>query len=139
VFTPEDAKRLLDHTGCDGVMIGRGALGNPWMLYRTIHYLTEGELLADPTPREKMEIAILHMDRLVKLKGESVAVREMRKHLAWYLKGLPGAARVKDVIMEETSRDNMAQILEGYIESLGAESEKPANSGSAQTDEVVYH
>jgi tRNA-dihydrouridine synthase len=101
--------------------------------------LTEGELLADPTPREKMEIAILHMDRLVKLKGESVAVREMRKHLAWYLKGLPGAARVKDVIMEETSRDNMAQILEGYIESLGAESEKPANSGSAQTDEVVYH
>ncbi|QYR21634.1 tRNA dihydrouridine synthase DusB [Paenibacillus sp. sptzw28] len=139
VFTPEDAKRLLDHTGCDGVMIGRGALGNPWMLYRTIHYLTEGELLADPTPREKMEIAIVHMDRLVKLKGESVAVREMRKHLAWYLKGLPGAARVKDVIMEETSRDKMAQILSGYIESLGAESEKPAASGSAQTDEVVYH
>lgn len=101
VFSPEDAKRLLDHTGCDGVMIGRGALGNPWMLYRTIQYLTNGELLSDPTPREKMEVAILHLDRLVALKNEAVAVREMRKHLAWYLKGLPGGARVKDVIMEE--------------------------------------
>ncbi|MBW7454488.1 tRNA dihydrouridine synthase DusB [Paenibacillus sepulcri] len=137
VFSPEDAKRMLDHTGCDGVMIGRGALGNPWMLYRTIHYLTEGELLPDPSPREKMEIAIVHMDRLVNLKGESVAVREMRKHLAWYLKGLPGAARVKDVIMEETSRDVMAQILGNYIESLGAEGELPSLSQHA-SGEVVY-
>ena len=139
VFSPEDAKRLLDHTGCDGVMIGRGALGNPWMLYRTIQYLTNGQLLADPTPREKMEIAIVHMDRLVSLKGESVAVREMRKHLAWYLKGIPGAARVKDVIMEETSRDKMVQILGQYIESLGEESEKPATSIDSAADEVVYN
>ena len=139
VFSPEDAKRLLDHTGCDGVMIGRGALGNPWMLYRTIQYLTNGQLLADPTPREKMEIAIVHMDRLVSLKGESVAVREMRKHLAWYLKGIPGAARVKDVIMEETSRDKMVQILGQYIESLGEESEKPATSMDSTADEVVYN
>jgi len=140
VFTPEDAKRLLEHTGCDGVMIGRGALGNPWMLYRTVHYLTKGELLPDPTPREKMEIAIVHMDRLVKLKGESVAVREMRKHLAWYLKGLPGAARIKDTIMEETSRDKMVQILEQYIASLGEAGTKPATpSSDVQADEVVYH
>jgi len=75
VFSPEDAKRLLDHTGCDGVMIGRGALGNSWMLYRTIQYLTNGELLNDPTPREKLEVAILHLDRLVALKNEAVAVR----------------------------------------------------------------
>ncbi|MFD0717162.1 tRNA dihydrouridine synthase DusB [Paenibacillus sp. GCM10027626] len=127
VVTPEDAQRMLEHTGCDGVMIGRGALGNPWMLYRTVHYLTTGELLADPTPREKMEVAIVHMDRLAKLKGEAVAVREMRKHLAWYLKGLPGAARVKDAIMEETSRDNMVHILEQYIVSL---SEDGVQSGS---------
>ncbi|RXZ79312.1 tRNA dihydrouridine synthase DusB [Paenibacillaceae bacterium] len=118
VFSPEDAKRLLDHTGCDGVMIGRGALGNPWMLYRTVEYLKNGELLPDPAPGEKMRIAILHMDRLCALKGESVAVREMRKHLAWYLKGLPGAARIKDSIMEETSRNNMVEILEQYISSL---------------------
>ncbi|RAP73270.1 tRNA dihydrouridine synthase DusB [Paenibacillus montanisoli] len=141
VFTPEDAQRMLDHTGCDGVMIGRGALGNPWMLYRTIQYLSTGELLPDPTPREKMDVAILHMDRLVNLKGESTAVREMRKHLAWYLKGVPGAARVKDVIMEETTRDNMVQILGQYVESLGNLSETPTASITPATspEEAVYH
>jgi len=118
VFTPEDAKRMLEHTGVDGVMIGRGALGNPWMLYRTVHYLTHGELLPDPTPKEKMDIAILHMDRLVKLKGESTAVREMRKHMAWYMKGLPGSARIKDTIMEETNRDALVAVLNQYIETL---------------------
>lgn len=118
VFTPEDAKRMLDTTGVDGVMIGRGALGNPWMLYRTVHYLTTGELLPEPTPAEKVRIAILHMDRLIALRGEAAAVREMRKHLAWYLKGLPRAARVKDQIMEETSRDRMVAILDDYIASL---------------------
>ncbi|MFF2094379.1 tRNA dihydrouridine synthase DusB [Paenibacillus sp. NPDC058174] len=121
VFSPEDAKRLLEHTGCDGVMIGRGALGNPWMLYRTIQYLASGELLADPLPREKMDVALLHLDRLAALKGEAVAVREMRKHLAWYLKGLPGAARVKDAIMEETGREGVLEILENYIGSLDAD------------------
>ncbi|AGA59680.1 MAG: tRNA dihydrouridine synthase DusB [Thermobacillus sp.] len=118
VFTPEDAKRMLETTGVDGVMIGRGALGNPWMLYRTVHYLTTGELLPEPTPKEKVEIAVLHMDRLIALKGEAQAVREMRKHLAWYLKGLPRAARVKDQIMEETSRDRMVSILNDYVDSL---------------------
>lgn len=131
VFSPEDAQRLLDHTGCDGVMIGRGALGNPWMLYRTIHYLTTGELLGDPTPREKMEVAILHLDRLIALRNEAVAVREMRKHLAWYLKGLPGGARVKDVIMEETDRDRMVAILENYISTLEAEADERPDSDPA--------
>ncbi|RCX14946.1 tRNA-U20-dihydrouridine synthase [Fontibacillus phaseoli] len=121
VATPEDAKRMLDQTGCDGVMIGRGALGNPWMLYRTVEYLKTGILLPEPEAAEKIRIAILHMDRLAALKGESVAVREMRKHLAWYLKGLKGAARVKDVIMEETRRDEMARILESFVAEMGAE------------------
>jgi nifR3 family TIM-barrel protein len=132
VFSPEDARRLLEHTGCDGVMIGRGALGNPWMLYRTIQYLSTGELMPDPLPREKMEVAILHMDRLVALKGEATAVREMRKHLAWYLKGLPGAARVKDVIMEETGRDKLVEILDQYISSLDEE-ELTSIAGGSQT------
>lgn len=118
VATPEDAKRMLDQTGCDGVMIGRGALGNPWMLYRTVEYLKSGELLPEPGIKEKISIAILHMDRLAALKGEHVAVREMRKHLAWYLKGFKGAARVKDVIMEETRRNEMVQILENFAEEI---------------------
>jgi nifR3 family TIM-barrel protein len=118
VFTPEDAKRMLEHTGVDGVMIGRAALGNPWMLYRTIQYLTKGELPPEPTGQEKIRIALLHMDRLVALKGEHVAVKEMRKHLAWYLKGLHGAARVKDLIMEQTKRDAMAQVLQDFVASM---------------------
>ncbi|MCR2807252.1 tRNA dihydrouridine synthase DusB [Paenibacillus soyae] len=139
VFSPEDAKRMLEHTGVDGVMIGRGALGNPWMLYRTIQYLDSGELLGDPTPREKMEVAILHLDRLIALKNEAVAVREMRKHLAWYLKGLPGGARVKDVIMEETGRDRMVAILENFINSLEQEAEaQPASSSTPASGEVVH-
>ncbi|MGG4213724.1 tRNA dihydrouridine synthase DusB [Paenibacillus sp. FSL L8-0638] len=129
VASPEDARRMLDLTNCDGVMIGRGALGNPWMLYRTIEYLQSGELLPDPSPEEKIRIAILHMDRLVALKGEAVAVREMRKHLAWYLKGLKGSARIKDVIMEETKRDDMVRILDQFVSQLHmVENDEPSTS-----------
>jgi nifR3 family TIM-barrel protein len=122
VITPEDAKRMLEHTGVDGVMIGRGALGNPWMLYRTVHYLTTGELLPEPLPEEKIRIAILHMDRLIDLKGEHIAVKEMRKHMAWYLKGMQGAARIKDVVMETTKRDDMVSVLNNYALNLQEES-----------------
>lgn len=128
VVTPEDAKRMLEQTGCDGVMIGRGALGNPWMLYRTVEYLKTGELLPEPGAEEKIRIAILHMDRLAALKGENVAVREMRKHLAWYLKGMKGAARIKDVIMEETKRDEMVRILENFVANLASEPSGEAES-----------
>jgi nifR3 family TIM-barrel protein len=123
IFTPEDAKRMLDETGCDGVMIGRAALGNPWMLYRTIEYLTNGILLPEPSAEEKIRIAILHMDRLVDLKGEKVAVKEMRKHMAWYLKGIKGSARLKDVVVEQVARDEMARILNDFVAEIGRETE----------------
>ncbi|GIQ67323.1 tRNA dihydrouridine synthase DusB [Xylanibacillus composti] len=128
VFEPEDAKRMLDHTGCDAVMIGRAALGNPWMLYRTIEYLTKGTLPPEPTPREKMRIAVLHLDRLVALKSEAVAVKDMRKHMAWYLKGMKGAARIKDAIMEAVERDQMVSILESFVQELEAEADQAVAS-----------
>ncbi|MGA8942322.1 MAG: tRNA dihydrouridine synthase DusB [Thermoactinomyces sp.] len=121
VFTPEDARRMLDYTGCDGVMIGRGALGNPWMLYRTVCYLETGELPPEPGVREKMEIAVLHMDRLMKLRGERVAVREMRKHAAWYLKGLPGASRIRNLVNQQETRDGMADLLMKVAKEMEAE------------------
>lgn len=118
VFAPEDAKRMLDETGCDAVMIGRAALGNPWMLYRTVEYLEKGVLLPEPSAEEKIRIAILHMDRLVALKGEHVAVKEMRKHMAWYLKGIKGSARLKDSVMEQVKRDEMARILTDFVAEI---------------------
>lgn len=130
VNTPEDARAMLDQTGCDGVMIGRGALGNPWMLYRTIQYLSTGELMPEPGAEEKVKVAILHMDRLISLKGEAVAVREMRKHLAWYLKGMKAAARVKDVIMEETKRDEMVRILNEFVIQLKEGEEQEGQNAS---------
>ncbi|HSH24548.1 MAG TPA: tRNA dihydrouridine synthase DusB [Massilibacterium sp.] len=118
VATPQDAKRMLDEIGVDGVMIGRAALGDPWMIYRTVQYLETGELIAPPTPKEKVEVCMLHCDRLMKLKGEHLALLEMRKHAAWYLKGLPGNAKVRNRINEITTRDEMEKILYEYVEEL---------------------
>ncbi|WP_134702180.1 tRNA dihydrouridine synthase DusB [Ammoniphilus sp. YIM 78166] len=118
VVTPEDAKRILDLTGCDGVMIGRGALGNPWMLYRTIHYLETGELLSEPNAKEKIDICLLHADRLVALKGEKIAIQEMRKHAAWYLKGLKNSAWVRQKINEQETREGLGKLLFQYVEQL---------------------
>lgn len=118
VKTPEDAKRMIDTTGVDGVMIGRAALGNPWMLYRTVHYLDTGELLPEPSPREKIDVCMIHLDRLIALKGEKVAVQEMRKHAAWYLKGLRGNARIRDEINHLHTREDVETVLYQYVEQL---------------------
>lgn len=111
VQTPQDAKRMLDETGCDGVMIGRAALGNPWMIYRTVKYLETGELISEPSVRAKIDVCILHLDRLIALKTENVAVREMRKHAAWYLKGIRGNAKIRNGINECTTREELVSLL----------------------------
>ncbi|MGW9129264.1 tRNA-dihydrouridine synthase, partial [Paenibacillus chitinolyticus] len=96
---------------CDGVMIGRAALGNPWMLYRTIQYLTTGDLVAEPSVREKMEICLLHAERLIALKGPRVGVLEMRKHAAWYLKGLRGATQTKNLVNAVETEEELRRTL----------------------------
>jgi nifR3 family TIM-barrel protein len=115
VKTPEDAKRMLDTTGCDGVMIGRAALGDPWMIYRTVRYLETGELMAPPTPEDKVKVCLLHADRLIKLKGEKVGIMEMRKHAAWYLKGLRGNAKVRTSINECNTRAELESLLQEFV------------------------
>ncbi|ALC88437.1 tRNA-dihydrouridine synthase [Bacillus sp. FJAT-18017] len=115
VQTPQDAKRMLDETGVDGVMIGRAALGNPWMIYRTVNYLETGELMGEPSVREKIDVAILHLDRLIALKNEDIAVREMRKHAAWYLKGIKGNAEIRKAINECTTRKDFVMLLNGHV------------------------
>ena len=116
VNTPQDAKRMLDETGCDGVMIGRAALGNPWMIYRTVKYLETGELGPEPTAQEKIDVCMLHLDRLIDLKNEHIAVREMRKHAAWYLKGIKGSGKVRNAINECNKRSDLASLLNSLVE-----------------------
>ncbi|MEK4920408.1 tRNA dihydrouridine synthase DusB [Cytobacillus sp. FSL R5-0569] len=115
VQTPQDAQRMLDETGVDGVMIGRAALGNPWMIYRTVKYLETGELMGEPSVREKMDVCTLHMDRLIELKNEHIAVREMRKHAAWYLKGIKGNAKARAAINECNTREDVVNVLSELV------------------------
>jgi nifR3 family TIM-barrel protein len=115
VQTPQDAKRMLEETGVDGVMIGRAALGDPWMIYRTVQYLESGILMPQPTVREKIDVCILHLDRLIALKNENIAVREMRKHTAWYLKGVRGNAKVRNAINECETRDHLVTLLNDLV------------------------
>ena len=115
VRTPEDAKRMLEEVGCDAVMIGRAALGNPWMIYRTEHYLRTGELLPEPEPAEKIETAKLHLVRLANLKGEKVAAREFRQHAAYYLKGIPRATKTKLSINQTDSPDEIIVLLDELV------------------------
>jgi nifR3 family TIM-barrel protein len=118
VREPEDALRMLAETGADGVMIGRAALGNPWLLYRTARLLRDGESVGEPTLSEKLAIALEHLDRLVALKGETVGVKEMRKHAGWYLKGLPQSARVRGAVNRALKQDELVAILTDYIYQL---------------------
>lgn len=116
VRTPEDAKRMLEEVGADAVMIGRAALGNPWMIHRTKQYLETGELLPEPTPREKISTAKLHLERLADLKGEKIASREFRQHAAYYLKGISRAAKVKAAINQAEDKQTIFDLLDAFVE-----------------------
>ncbi|MGL4522061.1 MAG: tRNA dihydrouridine synthase DusB [Bacilli bacterium] len=122
IETPIDAQRMLDETGVDAVMIGRAALGNPWMIYRTVKYLETGELDKEPTAREKVEVCMIHLDRLIALKNETIAVREMRKHAAWYLKGISGNAKVRNELNNCETRQEMSDLLHRFVEYVEARS-----------------
>lgn len=95
IFKPEDAKRMLDETGCDGLMMARGARGNPWLFSRTNHYLDTGELLPEPDAAEVARMILRHAKLQVELKGEYIGMKEMRKHIAWYTCGLPHSAAIR--------------------------------------------
>jgi len=111
VKSPEDAKRMLDETGCDGVMIGRACMGNPWIFRRTAHYLRTGELLPEPTFQERIDTAREHLRGMVELLGEEIGTREMRGQITWYVKGMPGAGALRHRLTEAGSLEEMETAL----------------------------
>lgn len=110
------AKFMLDYTGCDGIMIGRGAQGNPWVFRDVLHYLETGEILPPPTLKERADKMREHLDLIVKYKGEHIGVQEARKHMAWYIKGFKGGAKLRDEINKATSLKSMQEIIESILE-----------------------
>ena len=111
VTSIEDAIKIKNDTNCDAIMIGRGAQGNPWIFERINHYLKTGEILPQPTTDEKIGVAIDHMKLAIEEHGEYVAVREMRKHIGWYLKGMKNSARIRDKINKLEDPEEVIKTL----------------------------
>ena len=118
IKTPQDAKRMIDETGCDAVMIGRGCLGNPWLIKETVKYLETGEKIDPPTPIEKIEGCLKHFRYLLDTKMEKVAVLEIRNHVSWYLKGLPSANEIKNKVFLTKNPSDIINILEEYKKNI---------------------
>ena len=116
-----EAKKMLLETGCDLVMIGRGLLGNPWLIKECNDYLNEGKLPKKVTYKEKIEMMKRHLTDLVSEKGEKNAVLEIRTHFLYYLKGLEGSSEIKNMICKETSYENIIKILDNYLNQLKSE------------------
>ena len=110
---PADLRRALAITGADGVMIGRGAQGNPWVFPQLIHWLRTGEELPPPTPAERAAVVLRHLDLLISYKGDYIGIREMRKHAACYTRGLPGSAQLRERFNRSDTRDAFVEILHG--------------------------
>lgn len=117
VFEAEDAIKLKEITNCDGIMIARGAMGNPW-IFREIEMGLAGKEIIKPTPVEKVEMCMYHLDRAVKYFDEKKAVREMRKHVACYVKGLKNCTDIKDKVNQATTYDEMYALLKSYRDMI---------------------
>ena len=118
VRTPEDARRMLEDTGCDLTMIGRGALGNPWIFRRTNCFLRTGEHVPEPNLRARMEVCVRHLKMKVAEHGEVVGVREMRKHIGWYTKGLEKSAELRREVFRLERAADVERALMAYVERM---------------------
>lgn len=105
------AENMLKYTGCDGIMIGRAAEGNPWVFKEVLHYLKTGETLPSPDLEERLEVALAHFGLLIKFKGERRGVLEGRKHMAWYFKGIKGGAVLREAINKVTTKEEMRELI----------------------------
>lgn len=114
----ESAKKMFEYTKCDAIMIGRGVLGNPWLIKQLDSYFKDGSIIEKPTCEEKIEMCLKHLDYLLKIKNEKVAILEMRSHIAWYLKGIPNNNLIKDEIFKSNTVEEMKKILNNYLKKI---------------------
>lgn len=118
IWTAYDAVKMMEYTGCDAVMVARGSQGNPWLFAQINELMETGMVTTAPTPRERINVALNHITRIVDEKGENRGIKEARKHLAWYIKGLKGASTIKTEIFKISDYATMKQTLEDYIKTL---------------------
>ena len=118
IKTPEDAKKMLEQTSCDAIMIGRGVLGNPWLIQNTISFLDNGDYDSNVSVNDKIAMILHHLDYLSNLKNEHIATLEIRNHIGWYLKGVPGGTIVKNKIYQTTKIRDIISILNTFKEEL---------------------
>jgi nifR3 family TIM-barrel protein len=114
LFAAGDIVRMLELTGCDGVMVARGALGNPWIFAQALALLS-GEEAEEPSPAERLRVALRQLELFISLTGEAVAVREMRKQLAWYSRGLPGASLLRNSINRIEGKEPLLATLHAFF------------------------
>lgn len=119
IFTPEDAENMYQLTGCDLVMIGRGALGRPWLFTQINDYLSNGKYESDPAPEERMRIMLKHADKICEIRGHTLGMCEIRKHALWYTKGLRGSAKLRKEFSTVKTYDELHHLAEKVLEVTG--------------------
>ena len=138
VSTPQDAARMLAETGCDGVMVARGAQGNPWIFREINHYLETGELLPRPSAEEICATVLRHASMQVELRGELAGIREMRKHVAWYTTGLPHSAALRNEVNLVEDYESLERLIQGrFLETLCAAGKGAQEAGRGPADAVL--
>ena len=110
-----DAKKMLDETGCDAIMIGRGALGNPWFINEVYEYIENNKIIVKPSHQDKINMALHHLDLLLEYNPEKKAVLEMRSNICYYLKGIPGSSKIKEELFKITTANEFKNILKKFL------------------------
>ncbi|HOQ16512.1 MAG TPA: tRNA dihydrouridine synthase DusB [Defluviitaleaceae bacterium] len=118
IFSPEDAKKLFEESHCDAIMVGRGAQGNPWIFKRILHFFETGDILEEPSAEEKIKMALRHAKMLIEYKGEYIGIREMRKHVSWYTKGLLNAGILRSKINHVNDYKELEFLLLEYLQEI---------------------
>ncbi|HLD95305.1 MAG TPA: tRNA-dihydrouridine synthase, partial [Alphaproteobacteria bacterium] len=114
VVTLEDAKNMLEQSGADGVMIGRGAYGRPWFINQVGQYLKTGDILKDPSIKERFDVSLRHLDNILSHHGEDVGIKLAKKHMAWYSKGIEGSCDFRLFINQSENSTQMRRVIEEF-------------------------